>query len=137
MLHTSYYGNPLLDPGRQFLVRISNTAPSSFPLNYVLQDAVPPWETIVGPYKDGLIDAAEYERRYCRWLDSKAPYIRNTLEHIRRSAASLCRKDIVLLCYEKPGRFCHRHILAAWLTDTLGLEVSEYNDPAALEPTLF
>lgn len=24
-------------------------------------------------------------------------------------------KDIVLLCYEKPEDFCHRHLLAEWL----------------------
>lgn len=70
-------------------------------------------------------------------MDSKAPYIRDTLEQIRRRAANLGRKDIVLLCYEKPSSFCYRHILAAWLADTLGLAVSEYRDPAALEPTLF
>ena len=23
----------------------------------------------------------------------------------------------VMLCYEKPSDFCHRHILAAWLTE--------------------
>ena len=24
-------------------------------------------------------------------------------------------KDIVLICYEKPGNFCHRHLVAEWL----------------------
>lgn len=24
-------------------------------------------------------------------------------------------KDIVLICYEKPGDFCHRHLVAVWL----------------------
>ena len=24
-------------------------------------------------------------------------------------------KDIVLLCYEKPNEFCHRHLVAKWL----------------------
>ena len=26
-------------------------------------------------------------------------------------------EDIVLLCYEKPGDFCHRHIVADWLNE--------------------
>ena len=30
--------------------------------------------------------------------------------------------DIVLLCYEKPQDFCHRHLVAEWL----GNEVKEY-----------
>lgn len=25
-------------------------------------------------------------------------------------------KDICLICYEKPGDFCHRHLVADWLT---------------------
>lgn len=25
-------------------------------------------------------------------------------------------KDIVLICYEKPTDFCHRHLVAEWLT---------------------
>ena len=24
-------------------------------------------------------------------------------------------KDVVLICYEKPENFCHRHIVSAWL----------------------
>ena len=25
------------------------------------------------------------------------------------------RSEVALVCYEKPGDFCHRHIVAAWL----------------------
>lgn len=31
----------------------------------------------------------------------------------------------ILLCYEKDG-FCHRHIVAEWIRQNLGLEVEEY-----------
>lgn len=33
--------------------------------------------------------------------------------------------DIVLLCYEKPGDFCHRHQVADWL-EAVGTRVDEY-----------
>ena len=33
--------------------------------------------------------------------------------------------DIVLICYEKPGDFCHRHLVADWLTSN-GYPVEEY-----------
>ena len=33
--------------------------------------------------------------------------------------------DIVLICYEKPGDFCHRHLVANWLTRN-GYPVEEY-----------
>jgi uncharacterized protein (DUF488 family) len=33
--------------------------------------------------------------------------------------------DVVLLCWEPPGGFCHRRVVAAWLKKELGLEVPE------------
>lgn len=35
-------------------------------------------------------------------------------------------KDVALCCYEKPGDFCHRHILAKWLTEKTGIEITEF-----------
>lgn len=34
--------------------------------------------------------------------------------------------DVALLCYERPGDFCHRHMLAEHL-NSLGLDVKEFN----------
>ena len=33
--------------------------------------------------------------------------------------------DVVLLCYEKPGDFCHRHLVANWLNDN-GIDCEEF-----------
>ncbi len=35
-------------------------------------------------------------------------------------------KDVALCCYEKPEDFCHRHLLAEWLTKETGIEIKEY-----------
>jgi len=34
-------------------------------------------------------------------------------------------EDAVLLCWEKPKWFCHRHIVARWLEESLGIEIGE------------
>lgn len=34
-------------------------------------------------------------------------------------------QDAVLLCWERPGEFCHRHIVAEWLNNALDIEVKE------------
>ena len=34
-------------------------------------------------------------------------------------------KGFTLLCWEKPGMFCHRRIVAQWIQDNLGIEVPE------------
>ena len=49
-------------------------------------------------------------------------------------------KDVALCCFEKPNDFCHRHIVAKWLNEKLGLEVSEYTTTPVqtyVEPSLF
>ena len=35
-------------------------------------------------------------------------------------------KTPCLLCYEKPGDFCHRHLVAEWLQKTLNIKVEEF-----------
>jgi hypothetical protein len=34
--------------------------------------------------------------------------------------------DIVLLCFETPDKFCHRHLVANWLNTNAKLNVTEY-----------
>ena len=34
-------------------------------------------------------------------------------------------EESVLLCWEKPGDFCHRHLIAEWFKKELGIEVTE------------
>lgn len=36
-------------------------------------------------------------------------------------------KDVVLLCFETPEKFCHRHIVAQWLKEKTGIKVQEYD----------
>ena len=33
--------------------------------------------------------------------------------------------DAIVLCWEKPGKFCHRHLVAKWLEKETGLIVKE------------
>ena len=40
--------------------------------------------------------------------------------------AKTARTDkVVLLCYESPEKFCHRHIVADWLAKGIGISVTE------------
>lgn len=34
--------------------------------------------------------------------------------------------EAILLCYEVPGKFCHRRLVAQWLSDKLNIEIPEY-----------
>ena len=49
-------------------------------------------------------------------------------------------KNIVLLCYEREGEFCHRQIVAEWFNRTLKIEVKELgrmDTPKTPQQTLF
>lgn len=37
-------------------------------------------------------------------------------------------QNAVLLCWEKPGEFCHRHIVAEWLTNAIDVEIREIGE---------
>jgi hypothetical protein len=40
----------------------------------------------------------------------------------------------ILLCWEGPGEFCHRHLAAAWFEKQLGVPVRELLPAAKAEP---
>lgn len=38
-------------------------------------------------------------------------------------------QDAVLLCFEPPGQYCHRRVVAEWLEKNLGIQVPELQAP--------
>ena len=49
-------------------------------------------------------------------------------------------KDVALCCFEKPDDFCHRHLVAKWLNEKLGVQVEEFGiskNPVYSEQSLF
>lgn len=45
-------------------------------------------------------------------------------------------QDCVLLCYEKPNEFCHRHIISDWLNKNTEANIKEFK-LESLEQTIF
>ena len=136
-IYTSYYGNRSLDAKKHFLVQVSNSAPANITTQARFQEVVPDWKRLVKPYKEGLIDKTSYTRRYMDALDKTAFGIILRLEDIIEKAGG---KDIVLLCYEKPSSFCHRHLLAKWLEDNarrIPYEIGEIRELGMNQLNLF
>ena len=67
-------------------------------------------------YKNGEINEEQFTELYyaevLNNLDAKRVY-----EELGENS--------VLLCWEKSGSFCHRHIVAEWLQNELGVEITE------------
>lgn len=80
---------------------------------------------------------ARFKSEILSKLDAKSTY-----ERIKSFSNG---KDVALCCFETPHEFCHRHLVAEWLNNELGLQIEEFNPghkiaekPATIEsPTLF
>lgn len=81
-----------------------------------LPAVAPTWD-LVDRYKKGIITPSEYKEEYVDYLSSvDLNSVVATLQKLER---------VVLLCYEKPGDFCHRHLLAEKLSEVSGLNIHE------------
>jgi len=71
-------------------------------------------------YKEGNIDQDKYTELFIKHvlvpLDAQQVYNYLCAEYGR---------NVTLLCYEKPGDFCHRHIVANWFNNNLNIKVEE------------
>ena len=119
MIYTSYYSNRKNFKG--FLrIGISRTVPPKS-CDLILKFLAPRSSTLFD-YKKGKIGEEAYARRYLSsikdvkdngTLDILVNYLKNN------------SKDIVLLCYESPEKFCHRHILADYLNQEYNINIKE------------
>lgn len=73
-----------------------------------------PSDKLLRGYKNGEVSEEEYAHAYTDYLNSL------TIEKV----LSVLTDGDVLLCYERSSDFCHRHILAKWLTEH-GVQVEE------------
>jgi len=70
----------------------------------------------LAPREDMLaMEEDEYRREYQAILDRLDPHM--VYEELGQ--------DSILLCWEPPGAFCHRRLVARWLEESLGIEVPE------------
>lgn len=108
-MYTSYFSSPELKKHSEFpSYSIARYTPSGFKGNTLIQLAPP--EDLLKWYKSSKQDyiaREQYTERYLEYLESID--IASIVYFIESNA--------VLLCYEKPESFCHRHILAKVLNE--------------------
>lgn len=61
--------------------------------------------------KNGKIASDYFAKCYLKYLSDNEECIKDIV-----SWMSQCSKDVVLCCYEKSHEFCHRHILADFIS---------------------
>ena len=114
MIQTSYYQKSGSLPNA---VGISQGVPKWY-IGALYKKLAPPWEIVK------IENEATFRRLYHEMVLSKLNPV-----HV---ADDLEGK--VLLCWELPGQFCHRRLVAEWLEKNLLIEVPELDVPKATAP---
>ena len=71
------------------------------------------------------LDEVEYTKRYETILSRLAPMqVYRDLDTMMRNYGA---SGVALVCWEKPERFCHRHLVSKWFKEKLGMDVKEYD----------
>ena len=126
-IYTTYFAKLKKLPSDIVPVPISNSIPgvdrenttySSLSANK-FPKLVPPWY-VVKAYKENG-DKEQYIRDYQRLvLDHLNPH--DVIKYLKNIVGY---NDVALVCYEKSGDFCHRHLVADWLRKA-GYDVEEW-----------
>ena len=110
-LRTGYFGKHY---AYQNPVSIARKTVVDIPVYSLL---APNWKTIMS-YKSSLCQETYIKEYYESVLNRLNP--REVIQDLSKYG-----KVVTLLCYEKPNEFCHRHIVAKWLSHHLKIEVKE------------
>lgn len=119
MIYTSYYANHK-KYSNFYRISISRKTPENAAdicLRFLAPDS-----SLLYDYKNGSIGEEEYARRYLSSLEEL--HNNGTLDNFVHYLLNH-PMDVVLLCYESPCKFCHRHLLADYLNQQYGLEIKE------------
>lgn len=117
MIYTSYYSKKISIDCKK--IQISNTKPSGYRVDYTAEHFYP--SDIAWRYKSGLIDENQYIEEY----RNKLSKINDRLFDIIMNKY-LSDTIYIMLCYESPEKFCHRHILTDWLNEKFNININEF-----------
>ena len=108
-LYTSFWSNPLLGDVDATKVSVSRGQPRyKLPFRYRMAPELAPSREAFA-----ITDEDEFGKVYRRQLDELG------IDAILGKLSAISTRDggrpLILLCYERPGEFCHRQVLRDWL----------------------
>lgn len=111
-MRTYYFARAkILNPSTNNLVSIAAKTPTGFPGRHFPKLA-PSYNTLMAYKSSG----------------NKEKYIKEYKEQLSKldvhKVAQVLGPDAILVCYETPDKFCHRHLVADWLREN-GYQISE------------
>lgn len=120
-IYTSYYAKCRKIPHTITRISIAGKAPTGYRgIEY----------KVLAPKKDFFMKWKDNHDNdyYIECFNKQVLSVLNPADVYNRLEELSGGQDIVLLCYEKSGDFCHRHLVADWLSKNLGIEVKEWTE---------
>ena len=120
MIFTSYFGKLKSSPDNIIPISICGKAPAWYKgLQY--KKLAPKYDFFM-KWKESHDNDYYIKCFNEQVLDELNPYqVLNELYNLSQD------KDIVLICYEKPSDFCHRHLVSEWFNNN-GIECKEWEE---------
>lgn len=120
-IYTSYYAKCRRIPHTITRISIAGKAPAGYRGTEY---------KVLAPKKEFFMKWKENHDNnyYIKCFNEQVLFHLNPVEVYNRLEELSCGQDIVLICYEKSGDFCHRHLVADWLSKNLGIEVKEWTE---------
>ena len=123
-IYTSYFAktNKLLDKGLKNLISIAGKCPDDFLINHYCTQykKLAPKYIWWKEWHDNNLSNEWYIEKYnetvLNLLDPNQIFFDLTKNNT---------EDAVILCWECPNKFCHRHLIAEWLMKHLKIEITE------------
>lgn len=110
MIYTSYFAKSATRPNA---ISIALSSPKFFKGKHY--DRLAPTWDLLKWHKNGEIDEHRYKEIYMNLLKTR---------NVTPGQIAQDLNGMVLLCWEKPDKFCHRHIVRDWLKEN-GVECQE------------
>ena len=119
MYYTSYFANIKKLPSDVVPIAICGKSPEGY-LGFQYRKLAPTWQ-IYSDWKykhhDNNIYTSQFKQQVLNRLDPLL--VEDELLAITNG------RTFCLICYEKPGDFCHRHIVAEWMRES-GINIQEF-----------
>lgn len=110
VIYTSYFAKAKSIPDGYCTISIAASTPKWY-YGAIMPDLAPPYALVRKYKQDG--DEASYTAAFKKQVLSKL----NPVVTVARIMSVGGGRKPVLLCYEKSGEFCHRHLIAEWLRE--------------------
>ncbi|MDR0753474.1 MAG: DUF488 domain-containing protein [Holosporaceae bacterium] len=125
MIYTSYFAFIPKLPVDMLKISISLFTPKWAHVDGYFR-SLNPTEQLLREAKPESISVKEAMGKYCREILGKLSPVEvygELIEMLNKSG----KRDLTLLCYEKPGEICHRRFVAQWLENGNSVSVPEYS----------